>query len=52
MYPTTSFSKAQYIIFKDQYYKGSWLKEDKFNKKKYQEVDLILIEKEEYEKLV
>ena len=50
MYPTTSFSKAQYVVFNNQYYKGAWLKEDNLNKNKYPEVDLILIEKEEYEK--
>ena len=50
MYPTTSFSIAQYVVFNNQYYKGAWLKEDNLNKNKYPEVDLILIEKEEYEK--
>lgn len=50
MYPTTSFSTAQYVVFNNQYYKGAWLKEDNLNKNKYPEVDLILIEKEEYEK--
>ena len=48
MYITRTLKKAQYIILNGQYYKVSWLCEDPHNKGKYPEVNLILIEKEEY----
>lgn len=48
MYITNVLKEAQYIIFNGEYYKVSWLCGDPYNKGKYPEVDLVLIDKEEY----